>query len=127
MEGLHIIANFYGCKFDLTNNKELLSKCIDFCKESGLTVVGTTSHEFTPQGLTFAILLSESHVSIHTWPEDNNVAFDIYTCNYQNNNNDKALNVYRKISELLDPNYVDHEMIKRQSLTNISKDESNTH
>lgn len=120
MEGLHIIANFYQCDFDLNNNQALLDNCINFCKESGLHVVGVTSHEFEPQGLTFAILLAESHVSIHTWPENGNVAFDIYTCNYQSDNNAKAMKVYQSLKSLLHAQYIDEKIIKRETLRKIN-------
>lgn len=46
-----------------------------------LTIVGYTEHKFTPQGETFVFLLAESHMSVHTWPEHNKIAVDVYTCN----------------------------------------------
>jgi len=47
---------------------------------SGATVVQTIFKKFDPQGVTVLTLLSESHISIHTWPEDGNAAVDIFTC-----------------------------------------------
>lgn len=116
MEGLHIIANFYGCHFDLYQNELLLEKCKKFCLDAGLHIVGVTSHAFEPQGLTFAILLAESHLSIHTWPEDGNVAFDIYTCNYQQNNSEKTRYVYENLRALLRANNEQASFISRQTL-----------
>jgi S-adenosylmethionine decarboxylase len=47
---------------------------------SGATVVQTISKKFEPQGVTVICLLSESHISIHTWPEEGKAAVDVYTC-----------------------------------------------
>ena len=116
MEGLHIIANFYNCEFDLHQNDLLLEKCQQFCLQAGLNIVGVTSHAFEPQGLTFAILLAESHLSIHTWPEDGNVAFDIYTCNYQQNNSEKTTYVYTHLKNLLQAQKEQASFIPRQTL-----------
>lgn len=116
MEGLHILANFYDCQYDLNKEKELFEQCVQFCIEAGLTVVGKTSYHFEPHGLTFAILLAESHVSIHTWPENGNVAFDIYTCNYQSDNNEKARYVYESLKKLLQPTHEDNKFVSRTTL-----------
>ena len=119
MNGLHIISNFYSCQFDFTKEKTVMDKVVDFCLEAGLTVVGKKQFDFEPQGVTFTVLLAESHVSFHSWPEEGNVAFDIYTCNYFNCNNEKTKYVYNKIKELLQPNKEDTKLIERESLTSI--------
>lgn len=49
-------------------------------KAARATILHTASHKFEPQGVTAFLLLSESHISIHTWPELNKAAVDIYTC-----------------------------------------------
>jgi S-adenosylmethionine decarboxylase len=51
---------------------------------SGATVLKTVSHKFDPQGITAICLLSESHISIHTWPEEGKAALDVYTCGTAN-------------------------------------------
>lgn len=116
MEGLHILANFYECEFDFSQEGVLLHKAMEFCQQAGLQVVGNSHYHFQPQGFTFAVLLAESHLSIHTWPENGNVAFDIYTCNYQSNNSEKTREVYQKIKALLKPQRVDYKEIHRQKL-----------
>ena len=55
----------------------LLCRLAERC---GLTVLGTASHAFEPYGITICKILSESHISIHTWPERNAFAMDIYSC-----------------------------------------------
>ena len=55
----------------------ILQDIIQACK---LTVLNVTFHQFKPYGVTALYLLSESHVSIHTWPESNRFALDVYSC-----------------------------------------------
>ncbi|WP_109831787.1 adenosylmethionine decarboxylase [Reichenbachiella versicolor] len=56
---------------------------IEIANKLGLTVLDKCSHKFTPQGLTSMLLLSESHLTIHTWPENNFACVDILTCKGQ--------------------------------------------
>lgn len=116
MNGVHIVANFYNCKYDFTNEKQLLEQCKNIVVSAGLTVVGQASHQFEPHGFTFAILLAESHLSIHTWPEEKSLAFDIYTCNFFNDNTEKTHQVYQQIKELLQPEKIDLKEIAREDL-----------
>lgn len=77
--GTHIIAEFFGCK-NLNNLKfvrESLEKSAYVC---GATILHTKFHQFSPQGLTGYVLLAESHISIHTWPEYGYAAVDVFTC-----------------------------------------------
>lgn len=119
MNGLHIISNFYNCKFNFKEENQLVGLATKFCTDSGLTVVGVKSHEFEGQGITFTILLAESHLSLHSWPEHGNVAFDIYTCNFFNSNNDKTHFVYQKMKETLQPEREDTKFIDRESLKSV--------
>ena len=48
--------------------------------EGKMTLLNLITHKFEPQGITAVALLSESHISIHTWPEDGSCAVDVYTC-----------------------------------------------
>jgi S-adenosylmethionine decarboxylase len=59
------------CLIDLLENAAVAS---------GATIVQTISKKFEPQGVTVLCLLSESHISIHTWPEEGKAAVDVYTC-----------------------------------------------
>lgn len=52
----------------------------DICTKYDFTILSKTQHKFEPQGLTILYMLSESHISIHTFPEKQYLAFDIYTC-----------------------------------------------
>ena len=116
MDGLHIIANLYDCNYSFDNKKDLLQKCIYLCEKAQLQIVGKTSHHFEPQGFTFAILLAESHLCMHTWPEKKSVCFDIYTCNHSQENKNKAIFVFEGIQKILKPakiisRYIDREFL----------------
>lgn len=76
----HLYAEF-ECDFDTLNDEELLvGACVNACKEAGATVLSFQSKKFDPQGVTVLVLLSESHLSLHTWPERKTAALDIFTC-----------------------------------------------
>lgn len=53
---------------------------MNICTKYDFTILSKTEHQFSPQGLTILYMLSESHISIHTFPEKRYLAFDIYTC-----------------------------------------------
>ena len=79
--GKHCVAELYGCDHSILDNEKTL---ITLIKESidvaEATLLEISSHKFSPQGVTIVALLSESHISIHTWPEDGNAALDVFTC-----------------------------------------------
>jgi S-adenosylmethionine decarboxylase len=79
--GKHYLLNLYGCPFGILNDVKALIQVLEYAAiESGATVVQTIHKKFDPQGVTVLCLLSESHISIHTWPENGNAAVDVYTC-----------------------------------------------
>lgn len=75
-EGQHLLM-------DLWYDKEIDQTVLDICElvRNNFKVVETASHQFTPQGETVVYILSESHFTIHTYPEHNYVSLDIYICN----------------------------------------------
>lgn len=79
--GHHIIAEFRNCDSEKLKNisfvKPILEKSV---KESGLTKIYSKYHQFQPFGVTGFVLLAESHISIHTWPEKKYIAIDLFTC-----------------------------------------------
>jgi S-adenosylmethionine decarboxylase len=79
--GDHYLLNLYGCDYDYLNNDVYLKDLLEIAAQSsGATIVQTISKKFEPQGVTAICLLSESHISIHTWPEKGEAAVDIFTC-----------------------------------------------
>ena len=83
--GKHYLLNLYGCSFILLDDESYLIDLLENAASvSGATVVQTISKKFEPQGVTVLCLLSESHISIHTWPEECRAAVDLYTCGDSN-------------------------------------------
>lgn len=79
--GRHIVAEAKISDYDLLNDENRLLEAITIAsKKAGMTVINGSSHKFSPQGATAIVLLAESHVSIHTWPEHGYAAIDVYTC-----------------------------------------------
>jgi S-adenosylmethionine decarboxylase len=82
--GTHLLVNMYGCPPDLLERAERVSTLLnEVVSETGLTKLGENVHQFEPYGVTAIVLLAESHISIHTWPEQNgSAAVDIFTCGH---------------------------------------------
>jgi S-adenosylmethionine decarboxylase len=79
--GHHLICEATSCDKSILNNEmELVNIMLKACLEGGATVLGHTSHSFEPQGVTVVVGLSESHASIHTWPEHGYAMLDVCTC-----------------------------------------------
>ena len=79
--GVHHIAELCECNADLLNDSAFISTSLRQAVEhANATLIEEVKYEFTPQGITAVCLLSESHISIHTWPEKRYAAVDIFTC-----------------------------------------------
>jgi S-adenosylmethionine decarboxylase len=79
--GTHLIIDMEGVSSKLLNNLQLLETVlVEAARSSNMTVLGVKSHQFSPQGVTAIVLLEESHISIHTYPELQYAAIDIFTC-----------------------------------------------
>ncbi|TAL18912.1 MAG: adenosylmethionine decarboxylase [Aquabacterium sp.] len=94
MQGLHLTADLFDCRGprELLVNAELLHNlCEALTCQAGLTVVGAHFHAFgSGGGVTGSLLLAESHLAIHTWPELGAVTLDVYVCNFMGDNSAKA-------------------------------------
>lgn len=118
MQGLHIIADLYNCP----QNQQLLSApalrlmCIKACQTAGLSVLGEHFYQFgsfdqiQAGGVTGAVILAESHLAIHTWPERAGATLDVYVCNVSGDNSRKAEALYAELLAALSPADV---MVKR--------------
>ena len=106
--GLHLIGDLYGCLCDsrLMLDAEFLETfCKDRVAEAGLTSVGSLFHSFGEGGgVTGVVVLAESHLSIHTWPEADYVTLDVYVCNYTENNRPKAQKLFDDLLAAFNPN-----------------------
>ncbi len=80
-KGIHFLVSYCGCDLDaLTNLKGLSGAMHDAVEKSGATILDSCSWVFDPNGLTMVLLLSESHASIHTYPEHGACFVDLFTC-----------------------------------------------
>ena len=95
--GDHLLIDIICDNYDILNSLEKLEELSDkLIKICNLTKLSKLTHKFKPHGITLITLLSESHLSIHTWPENKSICIDIFSCN---NNLD-----IKKIKEIL-PQY----------------------
>lgn len=77
----HLLLELYRCDFEKINDESFLRCTLNrAAKLANATVLNLISNKFEPQGVTAIALLAESHISIHTWPESNYSAVDIFTC-----------------------------------------------
>jgi S-adenosylmethionine decarboxylase proenzyme len=79
--GLHLLAEYHGCDRKILDDEESIALALHRAAEhAGATVVSKTFHRFAPQGVSGVVVIEESHLSIHTWPEKGYAAVDFYTC-----------------------------------------------
>ncbi|HHT85640.1 MAG: adenosylmethionine decarboxylase [Bacillota bacterium] len=79
--GRHVLAEVYGCGFDILNDLDRIREIlVSAALSAGAEVLETTFHRFSPQGISGVVVISESHLAIHTWPELGYAAIDVFTC-----------------------------------------------
>lgn len=80
--GNHVLINVHFKKFPISFESVSFGKKFfrEAIKKGNFKILKTGFHKFEPQGLTGFFLLSESHLSFHTWPEENHIAIDLFTC-----------------------------------------------
>ncbi|MCX6004593.1 MAG: adenosylmethionine decarboxylase [Chloroflexi bacterium] len=79
--GKHLLLELKDCNTELLNNMEYLKGVlVEAACQIGATVVKDSFYQFSPQGISGVVIIAESHISIHTWPEYNFAAVDIFTC-----------------------------------------------
>jgi S-adenosylmethionine decarboxylase proenzyme len=116
MDGIHLLGEWYDCPADspeMVDASALRLACLDAVSDAGLTIVGDRFHQFEPQGVTGAVILAESHLAIHTWPEMGAVTIDVYVCNFTTDNTAKAKAVFRALERRLKPKRAHFQAIQR--------------
>lgn len=111
MNGLHLIADLKRCRCPqqfLVDAADLESFCVSACTQYGLTVVGRLFHQFSdraghPAGVTGAVVLAESHLTVHTWPEISGVSLDVYVCNFSADNSQAARRLFARLIDVFQP------------------------
>ena len=101
--GTHIIGDLKNCDayylFNLDYD-EIKNKVSSIIKRNNFTELGSYYHHFDNNSFTAVISLSESHISMHTWPELGIVNIDVYTCNYENDNTNSTRKAFTEIANL---------------------------
>lgn len=79
--GQHLLAEYYDCNANVLNNPALIETVMKEAAEAcGATIVQSCFHRFSPYGVSGVVVIAESHLTIHTWPELGYASVDLYTC-----------------------------------------------
>ena len=121
MNGLHLTADLYRCRCDavwLTDAEKLGEWCRATVEAVGLQVVNQVFHTFPatqsgPGGVTATLLLAESHVCLHTWPEQKGVTADVYVCNFGENHSAKARGLMFALVNRFHPEWTEQRSLDR--------------
>ena len=92
--GRHMLLELYQCPQDILDSVPVIEKILlDVVERIKATFVSKSFHRFSPQGVSGVVVISESHITIHTWPEHGYAAIDVFTC-------DEKID-YRLVEDLL--------------------------
>lgn len=114
MHGLHLTADLSDCRCEaawLVDAARLGEACLKAVENAGLKAVAQLFHTFPasgqgPGGITATVLLAESHLCVHTWPEKNAVTLDVYVCNFGGDHSEKARTLMASLMQLFAPGKV---------------------
>lgn len=82
--GKHLLVELHGCDPEALKSVELIRETmVSAARLANATIMGVSFHEFSPFGVSGVVVIAESHLSIHTWPEYRYAAVDIFTCGDQ--------------------------------------------
>jgi len=123
MQGLHLTADLQGCdpaRPTMTDPAALRTLCLAAVDTAGLQPVGELFHRFTPPrqgathaGVTGVVLLAESHLAVHTWPELGVVTLDAYVCNVSDDNSARAERLLAALLAAFAPARVERHVLRR--------------
>ena len=128
MQGLHLTADLHRCQCAaqrFTDAPALLQACMEAVRASGLRAVAQLAHSFAAttgqlSGVTATVLLAESHLCVHTWPEQQAATLDVYVCNYSADHSAKAHTLIAALSAWFEPEHTERHEIRRGSLGGTS-------
>jgi S-adenosylmethionine decarboxylase len=112
----HYLLEFYGASEKELDDVSLIeSRMIQAVKQSGATYLNHYFHKFAPQGVSGVIVIAESHISIHTWPEVGYAALDVFTCGHRG----MAESIVRYLVDSFNPAQLKVDYIQRGDLSRI--------
>jgi S-adenosylmethionine decarboxylase len=116
MQGLHLTADLSGCAPGgaMTDPRALRDACLAAVRGVALQPVGELFHRFPEGGgVTGVVLLAESHVAVHTWPELGAVTLDVYVCNYGADNSARAHALLDALADAFAPRHLERHALQR--------------
>jgi S-adenosylmethionine decarboxylase len=117
MDGLQLTGDLQGCDplcAAMTDAAALRSLCLHAVAASGLQPVGELFHRFAAGGgITGVVLLAESHLAVHTWPELSAVTLDVYVCNFGGDNSARAHALLASLVDAFAPRSVQRQALQR--------------
>ncbi|MBN1968357.1 MAG: S-adenosylmethionine decarboxylase proenzyme [Candidatus Delongbacteria bacterium] len=114
--GNHVLVEYYGCRSTALKDVKLIETELQKAAVlAGATVVGANFHEFSPFGVSGVVIIAESHLSIHTWPEYGYAAVDLFTCGETVD----PWVAFQHIKEILDAKHTSTIEMKRGQLHDI--------
>ena len=124
MQGLHLTADLHQCRCAtawLTDAALLGERCVLGVVAAGLQAVAQLAHSFPatahgPGGVTATVLLAESHLCVHTWPEQASVTLDVYVCNFGGDHSAKAHALMDALIALFEPLHIERNSLTRGSI-----------
>jgi S-adenosylmethionine decarboxylase len=124
MQGLHLTADLHDCRCEprwLLDAQALGVACVDAVRTAGLQPVNQLFHTFPatghgPGGVTATVLLAESHLCVHTWPEQRAVTLDVYVCNFGGDHSLRARALLDDLLALFMPGHVTRHVLHRGTL-----------
>ena len=124
MHGLHLTADLHDCRCDarwLVDAPALGTLCLEAVAGSGLQAVGQLFHTFPatargPGGVTATLLLAESHLCVHTWPELRGATMDVYVCNVSGDHSAAAHALMSRLVAHFDPARVERHAMARSTV-----------
>ncbi len=124
MQGLHLTADLQGCAADnplMTQVSALQQQCLAVVAAAGLRAVGECFYAFpalSPHaagGVTGVVLLAESHLAVHTWPESGVVTLDVFVCNRGSDNSAAAQQVLQQLCAAFAPMHHQVQQVERRA------------
>jgi S-adenosylmethionine decarboxylase len=119
MQGLHLIVDLHGCRpaVALDDASALRTLCLEAVQAAGLQAVGELFHRFAPPGgVTGVVLLAESHLALHTWPEFAAVTLDVYVCNVSGDNSGRAQALLAALRDTFAPAQCHERQVERAGI-----------
>lgn len=112
--GLHLIGEADSPNLTKLSDASLFKVLVDeLVAHHGLTKVGEVYHSFHEAGFTAAVCLTESHLSVHTWPEYGKVTFDVFLSNFKRNNDITTQSMFDSIAQYFEASLMHKTELRR--------------